>query len=146
MQTYKTKATALRGASRVLAKAIPDRVEEIKPDLQTVEQEDGTFGMRLETTDTAVMAALSDQAVIDVVLKRASGYPPPGDPRRKSRVEKPVAVAWRIADEMVGRARKDVVAAMQEAGVAHGTSRAQFQRWRTRRIEEGVIGRDGQPL
>lgn len=48
-----------------------------------------------------------------------------------SSIEKPCDVVWRIAGEMEGAARKDVVKACEEAGVATNTARTQYQRWFT---------------
>jgi hypothetical protein len=54
--------------------------------------------------------------------------------RGRSKVDSPVARAWQIADEMHAKAtpeaparRKDVVAAMQEAGITYYTARTQYQ-------------------
>lgn len=48
-----------------------------------------------------------------------------------SSIEKPCDAVWRIAEEMKGAARKDVVKACEEAGVATNTARTQYQRWFT---------------
>lgn len=49
--------------------------------------------------------------------------------RGESTVEKPVAVVHRLADEMPGARRKDVIQAAVDAGVAFYTARTQYQVW-----------------
>lgn len=47
----------------------------------------------------------------------------------KSSVESPVAFVWRLAREMKGARRKDVVAAAIAQGIATHTARTQYQAW-----------------
>jgi hypothetical protein len=49
--------------------------------------------------------------------------------RAKSAIESPVAVVWRIAGEMVGAARKDVIAACVALGVNPSTAATQYHKW-----------------
>lgn len=53
----------------------------------------------------------------------------------RSTVESPCRLVWDLADKMVGAARKDVIAAAQEKGVAFYTARTQYQLWRQVRKE-----------
>ncbi len=48
----------------------------------------------------------------------------------RSTVESPCRLVWDLADKMAGAARKDVIAAAQEKGVAFYTARTQYQLWR----------------
>lgn len=49
--------------------------------------------------------------------------------RARSDVESPVKLVWRLADEMIGAERKDVIAACVEAGVNKATASTQYYRW-----------------
>ena len=60
--------------------------------------------------------------------------------RIRSSVDSPVNAAWEFADRVFAEARengedpprrKDVVAAMQDSGIAYYTARTQFQSWFT---------------
>lgn len=46
-----------------------------------------------------------------------------------STAERPTKHVWAIADSMPGAARKEVIAACREAGIAFGTARTQYQQW-----------------
>ena len=50
-------------------------------------------------------------------------------PRAKSDVESPTKLVWRMADEMVGADRKDVIAACVAAGVNKSTAQTQYYKW-----------------
>lgn len=50
-------------------------------------------------------------------------------PRAKSDVESPTKLVWKIADEMPGADRKDVIAACIERGVNKATAQTQYYRW-----------------
>lgn len=50
-------------------------------------------------------------------------------PRAKSDVESPTKLVWKIADEMPGADRKDVIAACVEQGVNKATAQTQYYRW-----------------
>jgi hypothetical protein len=49
--------------------------------------------------------------------------------RARSDVESPVKLVWRLADEMAGAERKDVIAACVAAGVNKATASTQYYRW-----------------
>ena len=49
--------------------------------------------------------------------------------RATSEVESPVRVVWRIASEMKGKDRKEVIAACIAAGVNKSTASTQFYKW-----------------
>jgi hypothetical protein len=49
--------------------------------------------------------------------------------RAKSEIESPVKVVWRIADEMKGKSRAEVIAACVAEGVNKSTASTQFYRW-----------------
>ena len=49
--------------------------------------------------------------------------------RAKSEVESPTKLVWKIADEMVGASKKEVVAACVAAGVNPSTASTQHYRW-----------------
>lgn len=49
--------------------------------------------------------------------------------RAKSDVESPVKIVWRVASEMVGASRKDVVEACVALGVNKATASTQYYRW-----------------
>lgn len=49
--------------------------------------------------------------------------------RAKSAIESPVAVVWRLASEMVGATRKEVIAACVALGVNPSTAATQFHKW-----------------
>ncbi len=49
--------------------------------------------------------------------------------RAKSAIESPVAVVWRLASEMVGATRKDVIAACVALGVNASTAATQYHKW-----------------
>lgn len=42
------------------------------------------------------------------------------------------AQVWAIADSMPGAKRKDVIAKCREEGIAYGTARTQYQKWKNR--------------
>lgn len=46
-----------------------------------------------------------------------------------STAEGPTKRVWAIADSMPGAARKDVIEACRQAGIAYGTARTQYQKW-----------------
>lgn len=83
--------------------------------------------------------AKTKQQVYDAIIAGAN-LPDPAL-RGKSKIGSPVAAAWKIADEMHAEnagdetrdppRRKDVVAAMQEAGIAYYTARTQYQAFYT---------------
>lgn len=50
-------------------------------------------------------------------------------PRAKSDVESPTKLVWRIADEMVGKDRKEVIDACVAAGVNKSTAQTQYYKW-----------------
>lgn len=52
-----------------------------------------------------------------------------GGQRAKSDVESPTKLVWKIADEMPGADRKEVVAACVAAGVNQSTASTQYYRW-----------------
>lgn len=76
------------------------------------------------TFETAAMIA----AVEEPKAKRVKTETKPIENR--STVESPCRLVWDLADKMVGAARKDVIAAAQEKGVAFYTARTQYQLWR----------------
>ncbi len=93
----------------------------------------GVLGVTLSAEDSSKM---TKQAIYDEIVAGAN-LPDPAL-RGKSTVDGPVARAWDIADKMFTKAReakgdyvaprrKDVVAAMQEAGIAYYTARTQYQ-------------------
>lgn len=49
--------------------------------------------------------------------------------RPRSSVESPVAVVWRVANEMVGASRKEVIAACVALGVNPSTAATQYHKW-----------------
>lgn len=49
--------------------------------------------------------------------------------RPRSTVESPVAVVWRVAGEMVGASRKQVIAACVALGVNPSTAATQYHKW-----------------
>lgn len=59
----------------------------------------------------------------------------PKAPRNSAYVAETSTVAgatkrvWTIAESMPGAARKEVIAACREAGIAFGTARTQYQKW-----------------
>ena len=54
--------------------------------------------------------------------------------RAKSAIESPVAVVWRVAGEMIGAARKDVIAACVALGVNPSTAATQYHKWGKARV------------
>lgn len=59
----------------------------------------------------------------------ARGSTTGGAGRAKSDVESPVKVVWRIADEMKGAARAEIIAACVASGVNKATASTQLYRW-----------------
>lgn len=64
---------------------------------------------------------------LEPALWRDANAPSPVRPR--STVESPVKVVWRVAGEMIGAARKDVIAACIALGVDKSTASTQFYKW-----------------
>ena len=79
--------------------------------------------------DTRMLEVPKDVALqpIDADLWRDASAPSPVRPR--STVESPVKVVWRVAGEMIGAARKDVIAACVALGVDKSTASTQFYKW-----------------
>lgn len=48
-----------------------------------------------------------------------------------SRVQGATKRVWDIADSMKGRARRDILEACREQGIASGTAATQYQRWKS---------------
>lgn len=67
----------------------------------------------------------AEEAPAPVEAPKKSGYI-----HEASWLEKPTKKVWHIADSMPGAARKDVIAACREAGIAYGTARTQYQEWK----------------
>jgi hypothetical protein len=73
------------------------------------------------------------QLVEGQVIESAAAGPaksPSGYIREKSKGTGAVARVWAIADEMKGAARKDVIEACRQQGIAYGTARTQYQAWK----------------
>lgn len=64
---------------------------------------------------------------------KPGGAPASLGSRAKSDVESPTKLVWKLADEMVGADRKDVIAACVEAGVNKSTASTQYYRWQKAR-------------
>ena len=70
-----------------------------------------------------------------MAAEKAAANPPAKSGKKprlnKSNIESPCLFVWNMADSMPGAARKDVVAACVEAGVALYTAKTQYQQWYT---------------
>lgn len=53
--------------------------------------------------------------------------------------EGPTKGVWRIAGEMVGKSRKEVIAACIEQGIGAGTARTQYQAWFSAMKAQGAL-------
>ena len=84
----------------------------------------------LNVVEAEVVPVESDQPVEQEVKVKASTYI-----RETSSVGSPVALVHIIASEMPEAARKDVIAACRAQGVAFGTARTQYQRWRQNTLD-----------
>lgn len=129
-KTYSTPANARRAAKGFIAKA---DMENIEVEVRAVE-EGAVVILTFPEVDNELAAAARERGfnVIQPDVegatqeRRASGYI-----NETSRVDGPVcAMVWDICDELVGQPRKDVIAECRRRGIAYGTARTQYQKWK----------------
>ena len=70
-----------------------------------------------------------DEPVAKTTKAATGGEATPKGQRAKSDVENPTKLVWRLADEMVGSTRIEVVAACVAQGVNKATASTQYYRW-----------------
>ena len=88
----------------------------------------GLAGKIVSLNEITLKTVAPIAAVEEPKAKRVKAEAKPIENR--STVESPCRLVWDLADKMTGAARKDVIAAAQEKGVAFYTARTQYQLWR----------------
>jgi len=123
MKTYSTKSTAKRALKNTLAK-MGFELEDVS---YTIESSDD--GHRLLVTFAESPDGVEAlQEIANVSLPQKSSYI-----RERSSHGGVCAEVWAIADEMADRPRKDIIAECRARGIAYGTARTQYQKWREAR-------------
>lgn len=90
-----------------------------KEDIQTAEAAGFTF----EPITPSLWSTDKGGTTVNAKERKATGQ------RARSEVESPTKVVWRIADEMKGATRAEIVEACVAAGVNKATASTQFYRW-----------------
>jgi len=125
MKTYSTKATAKRALKNTLAK-MGLELDDVS---YTIESGDNGHQILVSFSSSEApdgVEALKE--IANVSLPQKSSYI-----RERSSHGGVCAEVWAIADEMADRPRKDIIAECRARGIAYGTARTQYQKWREAR-------------
>lgn len=150
MISYSSKSNAVRAAKQKLSKATPDLlVIDIQGmPFRTSEGVDAWFAaVELDMKPEQVVE--SDAALLagfDVKYTNQAPEPEAPKPARAPRAEKASVYVpgkstekgatkrvWEIADSMPDAKRGEVIATCMEQGIAMGTARTQYQKWKSAR-------------
>lgn len=121
MKTYSSKANAKRAAKNA----------GMDLNIIAITERQGYW-----VIEQAAQPELLPEPQILVSVKEVCGYNPQAllgykkqakQILKESSINNPVKTVWRIADELWGQKRKDIIAACVDAGIAYNTARTQYQ-------------------
>jgi hypothetical protein len=124
---YSTKSTAKRALKTALAK-IDLELEDVPFEIK---EEEGSGFYNFITFEGELPDGVEIlEEVSQWVRKVEEQQKPSTYIREKSNHGGVCAEVWAVADSMKGAARKDVIEACRALGIAYGTARTQYQKWK----------------
>lgn len=134
MKTYKAESSAIRAAKNILAKAgYPELLKQVS----VLDTDDGFVASLVASPEVVEALEKVGNKAIDVQVNEMEEEPERSDGyiSESSTVSGAVALVHQIADSMPKAKRSEVIEACRKAGVAYGTARTQYQRWRSNKKE-----------